>query len=51
MSCRVTITDSTSPRSERMEVALIRTVILRPSGAVMTISSARTVSLVASIPG
>ena len=48
MSCRVTITDSTSPRSERMEVALIRTVILRPSGTSMTISSARTVSLVAS---
>ena len=44
MSCMVTTTDSTSPSSEKMGVALIRVVTLRPSGACRTISSARTVS-------
>ena len=48
MSCMVTTTDSTSPSSERMDVALIRVVTLRPSGAWRTISSARTVSPVLS---
>ena len=48
MSCRVTTTDSTSPSSERMGVALTRVVTLRPSGASRTISSARTVSPVLS---
>ena len=43
-SCRVTTTDSTSPSSERMGVALTRVVTLRPSGTDRTISSARTVS-------
>ena len=47
-SCRVTTTDSVSPSSERMGVALTRVVTLRPSGAWRTISSARTVSLVLS---
>ena len=44
MSCRVTTTDSISPSSERMGVALTRVVIDRPPGTSMTISSARTVS-------
>ena len=48
MSCRITTTDSTPPSPEWMGVALIRKVMLRPSGTAMTISSARTVSLVAS---
>ena len=48
MSCRVTTTDSTSPSSEKMGVALTRAVTLRPSGASRTISSARTVSPVIS---
>ena len=48
MSCRVTTTDSVSPSSERMGVALTRVVTLRPSGAWRTISSARTVSPVLS---
>ena len=46
MSCRVTTTDSTSPSFDRMGVALSSTVMLRPSGTSITISSARTVSLV-----
>ena len=45
MSCMATTTDSTSPSSERMGVALSSTVTLRPSGTLMTISSARTVSV------
>ena len=45
MSCMVTTTDSTPPSSERMGVALSSTVTLRPLGASITISSARTVSL------
>ena len=48
MSCRVTTTDSTSPSSERMGVALTRVVTLLPSGGCRTISSARTVSPVLS---
>ena len=44
----VTTTDSTSPSSEKMGVALIRVVTLRRSGACRTISSARTVSPVPS---
>ena len=45
MSCMVTTTDSNSPSSERMGVAFNRTLMLRPSGTPMTISSARTVSV------
>ena len=48
MSCMVTTTDSTSPSSERMGVALTKVVTLLPSGASSTISSARTVSPVIS---
>ncbi len=44
MSCMVTTTDSTSPSSRKMGVALIRVVTLCPPGAWRTISSARTVS-------
>ena len=44
MSCRVTTKDTTSPSSERMGVAFISAVTLRPSGVSMTISSTRTVS-------
>ena len=46
MSCMVTTTDSTSPSSDRMGVALSSTLTRRPSGAARTISSARTVSVV-----
>ena len=45
MSCRVTTTDSTSPSSDRMGVALSSTVMFRPSGTSITISSASTSSL------
>ena len=48
MSCRVTTTETTSPSSERMGVALTRVVTLCPPGTSMTISSARTVSPVLS---
>ena len=48
MSCRVTTTDSNSPSAERMGVALMMVVTLRPSGTCITISSARTVSPVLS---
>ena len=44
MSCMVTATDSITPSSERMGVALSSTVMLRPSGTRRTISSARSVS-------
>ena len=44
MSWAVTTSDTTSPSSERMGVALTRVVTVRPSGKWMTISSARTVS-------
>ena len=44
MSWRVTTTQTTSPSSERMGVALTRVVTLPPPGTSMTISSARTVS-------
>ena len=47
-SCNVTTTDSTSPCSERMGVALTRVATDRPSGAWITISSARTASPVLS---
>ena len=47
-SWMVTTTDSTSPSSDRMGVALTRAVTLRPSGAFRTISSACTVSPVIS---
>ncbi len=43
-SCKVTTTDSTSPASERMGVALTRVVTEPTSGTWMTIGSARTVS-------
>ena len=43
-SCMVTTTDSTSPSSDRIGVALTSVVTLRPSGTSSTISSARTVS-------
>ena len=48
MSCMVTTTDSTPPSSDRMGVALSNTVTLRPPAVSITISSARTVSLVPS---
>ena len=48
MSWMEMTTDSTSPSSERMGVALTRAVMLRPSGARSTISSACTVSPVIS---
>ena len=48
MSRRVTTTDSNSPSSEWMGVALMMVVTLRPSGTCITISSARTVSPVLS---
>ena len=44
MSCMVTTTVSTGPSSERMGVALSSSVTLRPSGTLMTTSSARSVS-------
>ena len=44
----VTTTETTSPSSEKMGVALIRVVTLRPPGDWRTISSARTVSPVRS---
>ena len=47
-SCKVTTTDSTSPASERMGVALTRVVTEPTSGTWMTIGSARTVSPVLS---
>ena len=43
-SCRVKTTDSTSPPAERMGVALMSILTLRPPGAESAISSARTVS-------
>ena len=47
-SWTVTTVDSNSPVSERIGVALTRTVTARPSGTVRTSSSARRVSLVLS---
>ena len=44
MSCTVMTTESISPVSVRMGVALTTAVTLLPSGASMMISSARTVS-------
>ena len=44
MSCRVTTKDATWPSSAWMGEALSRTLTLRPSGTLSTISSARTVS-------
>ena len=48
MSWSVTTTVSTVPSSEKIGVALIKTVTLRPSGELSTISSARTDSPVLS---
>ena len=44
MSCMVITKESRPPSSDRMGVAFIRAVTLRPPGTPRTISSARTVS-------